>query len=293
MLKPGDAFERYTIEALIGQGGMGCVYRAFDPRLGRRVALEVISEGAAPNASNARLVREARAAAAFDHPNAVAIFDVGEVDGAPYIVMELVEGRTLRRAASDATLPVPTRIAQLSGVALALAAAHKRGLVHRDIKPENVMVRDDGMVKVVDFGIARRTGRTVDPWSATQTPGLSTLTVEGVKLGTPVYMAPEQIRGDELDGRVDQFAWGVLAYELLAGELPWRNPGDALAVLASVLIDPVDRVPLERAGVSPAVASVVLRALEKRPESRFASMDELRSALDSRSKALPGSASTI
>src|SRR6186713_948665 len=216
MLKAGDTFERYTIEALIGQGGMGCVYRAYDPRLDRRVALKVISQDSAPAAANARLVREARAAAALDHPNAVAIFDVGEFGGAPYIVMELVEGRTLRRAPGDAALPVPTRVAQLADIARALAAAHKRGLVHRDIKPENVMVRDDGMVKVLDFGIARRTGGTVDPRSATE-PALQTLTVEGVKLGTPVYMAPEQIRGDELDGRTDQFAWGVLAYELLAG----------------------------------------------------------------------------
>ena len=137
MLKSGDAFERHTIEALIGQGGMGRVYRAYDPRLSRRVALKVISEGSTHAAANARLVREARAAAAFDHPNAVAIFDVGELDGAPYIVMELVEGRTLRQVAGDTPLPVPTRLAQLSGVARALAAAHERGLVHRDIKPEN------------------------------------------------------------------------------------------------------------------------------------------------------------
>jgi len=280
MLRPGDAFERYTIEALIGQGGMGCVYRAYDPRLGRRVALKVISEGSAPSAANARLVREARAAAAFDHPNAVAIFDVGELDGAPYIVMELVEGHTLRRTAGDPPLSVSTRVAQLSGVARALAAAHERGLVHRDIKPENVMVRDDGMVKVLDFGIARHTAGSVDPRSATQ-PALPTLTVEGVKLGTPVYMAPEQIRGDELDGRADQFAWGVLAYELLAGELPWRGAGDALAVVASVLTDPVDPLPLERAGVSKALIRVVLRALEKKPAARFRSMDELRSALES------------
>jgi serine/threonine-protein kinase len=280
MLKPGDAFERYTIEALIGQGGMGCVYRAYDPRLGRRVALKVISEGSAPGAANARLLREAHAAAAFDHPNAVAIFDVGELDGAPYIVMELVEGRTLRRAPGAAELPVATRVGQLAGVALALAAAHKRGLVHRDIKPENVMVRDDGMVKVLDFGIARRTGGSVEAQSATQL-ALPTLTVEGVRLGTPVYMAPEQIRGDELDGRADQFAWGVVAYELLAGELPWRRADDALAVMASVLTDPVDGAALERAGVSRSVARVVLRALEKKPEARFASMDELRSALES------------
>src|SRR3954464_7281608 len=146
MLKPGDTFERYTIEALIGQGGMGCVYRAYDPRLGRRVALKVISEGSAP-AADARLVREARTAAAFDHPNAVAIFDVGELDGAPYIVMELVAGRTLREAVGDASVPVATRAGWLGDVARALAAAHRRGLVHRDIKPENVMVRDDGVVK--------------------------------------------------------------------------------------------------------------------------------------------------
>jgi serine/threonine-protein kinase len=280
MLKPGDTFERYTIEASIGQGGMGCVYRAYDPRLDRRVALKLISEGSAPAATNARLLREARAAAALDHPNAVAIFDVGELDGAPYLVMELVEGRTLRRASGDVASPVPTRVAQLVDIARALAAAHKRGLVHRDIKPENVMIRHDGMVKVLDFGIARRTGGTPEPRSATQ-PALPTLTAEGVKLGTPVYMAPEQIRGEELDGRADQFAWGVLAYELLAEKLPWRGGGDALAVMASALTDPVDRLPLEQAGVLPAVASVVLRALEKRPADRFASMDELRSALES------------
>ncbi|HKO49477.1 MAG TPA: protein kinase [Polyangiaceae bacterium] len=281
MLKPGEAFERYTIEALIGQGGMGCVYRAYDPRLGRRVALKVISESSAPAASTVRLVREARAAAAFDHPNAVAIFDVGEVDGVPYIVMELVEGRTLRRSPGDSEQPLSTRLAQLSGVARALAAAHERGLVHRDIKPENVMVREDGMVKVLDFGIARRIGGSVGPRSDSQSSALPTLTVEGVKLGTPVYMAPEQIRGDELDGRADQFAWGVLAYELLVGALPWRGGGDLLAVMASILTDPVDRAALERAGVAPAVARVVLRALQKKPEARFTSMNELRAALES------------
>jgi eukaryotic-like serine/threonine-protein kinase len=280
MLKPGDSFERFTIEALLGQGGMGCVYRVHDPRLGRRVALKVLAGDAAPADADARLVREARAAAALDHPNAVAIFDVGELGGAPYIVMELVEGRTLRSAVGDAAVPLSTRIAQLSDVARALASAHRRGLIHRDIKPENVMVRDDGVVKVLDFGIARRAGGSVDPGAPTQTPALPTLTLEGVKLGTPVYMAPEQIRGDELDGRADQFSWGVLAYELLAGRLPWRGAGDMLAVMASILTDPVDRAALDAAGVSPEVAGVVLRALSKRPEDRFASMDDLLRALD-------------
>src|SRR5882757_5227757 len=138
MLKPGDTFDRYTIEAPLGQGGMGCVYRAHDARLGRRVALKVISDEQADANANARLLREARAAAAFDHPNAVSIFDVGEYEGTPFIVMELVLGRTLRAAACDASVPAPTCVAQLADVARALAVAHKRGLVHRDIKPENV-----------------------------------------------------------------------------------------------------------------------------------------------------------
>ncbi|XXX81847.1 protein kinase [Sorangium sp. So ce134] len=280
MLKPGDSFERYTIEAAIGQGGMGCVYRAHDARLGRRVAVKVIAGGAMDHDAGARLLREARAAAALDHPNAVSIFDVGELDGTPFIVMELVAGRTLRSALGGAEVPVPTRTGWLADVARALAAAHRRGLVHRDIKPENVMVRDDGVIKVLDFGIARRAAGDADPNASTEAPALPTLTALGVKLGTPVYMAPEQIRGAELDGRADQFAWGVLAFELLTGRLPWRGAGDMLAVVASILTDEADRALLDAAAVPPAVSAVVLRALSKRPEDRFASMDDLVRALE-------------
>jgi eukaryotic-like serine/threonine-protein kinase len=296
MLKPSDTFERYTIEEPLGEGGMGCVYRAHDARLGRRVALKVISDGPrdgqADADANARLLREARAAAALDHPNVVSIFDVGEHEGTPFIVMELVSGRTLRDAVGDAAVPAATCVAQLADVARALAVAHKRGLVHRDIKPENVMVREDGVVKVLDFGIARRQGGSVDPHGETEGPALPTLTASGIKLGTPFYMAPEQIRGDALDGRTDQFAWGVVAYELLAGRLPWRGSGDAMAAMASVLIDRVDRAPLDRAGVPRAIQDVVLRALEKRPEDRFPSMDDVAQALDAavREGGEPGSA---
>ncbi len=294
MLKAGDSFERYTIEAPIGQGGMGAVYRAHDPRLGRRVALKVIADradGTDGTDANARLLREARAAAALDHPNAVSIFDVGELGGAPYIVMELVLGRTLRSVIGDGTVSLATRVEELADVARALAGAHRRGLIHRDIKPENVMVRsDDGRVKVLDFGIARRTSGGIDPHGATQAPALSTLTASGVKLGTPVYMAPEQIRGDALDGRADQFSWGVVAYELLAGRLPWRG-GDALAVMASVLTDAVDGASLDAAAVPPAVQAVVLRALAKRPEDRFPSMDDVVRALEAALREVPAPAS--
>jgi serine/threonine-protein kinase len=291
MLSQGDTFERYTIEALLGRGGMGAVYRAYDPRLRRRVALKVISDHGAPGTpdsaeADARLKREALAAAALAHPNSVSIFDVGEHDGAPYIVMELVEGHTLR-AAIGGSLPLATRLSQLGDVARALADAHRRGLVHRDIKPENVMVRDDGVVKVLDFGIARRSSGAVDPNAQTQPPALPTLTVAGSMLGTPVYMSPEQIRCDPLDGRADQFSWGVVAYELLAGRLPWRGTGDGMAAMASVLTDTPDASPLTSAGVSPAVQEIVLRALQKRPADRFASMDDLLRALDAAIKGDP------
>jgi eukaryotic-like serine/threonine-protein kinase len=287
MLKSGETFERYVIEAPLGQGGMGCVYRAHDARLGRRVALKVLSEGASSAEANERLLREARSAAALDHPNVVAIFDVGERGGEPYIVMELVSGHTLRKSIEEPREPAATatRITWLTDVARALAAAHRRGLVHRDIKPENVMVRDDGVVKVLDFGIARRARAGVDPAAVTElpaneTPALPTLTIEGVKLGTPVYMAPEQIRGQALDGRVDQFAWGVLAFELLTGRLPWRGAGDVFAVVASILTDQVDGAALDAASVPPEVRDVVLRVLAKRPDDRFASMDEVVRALE-------------
>ncbi|EYF01067.1 protein kinase domain-containing protein [Chondromyces apiculatus] len=282
MPKPGDTFERYKIEAAIGEGGMGAVYRAHDARLGRRVALKVLTGAATGEEAGARLLREARAAAALDHPNAVSIFDIGEIEGAPYIAMELVPGQTLRAVLEEQggaqQAQQAQRISWLVDVARVLGVAHKRGLVHRDIKPENVMVREDGVVKVLDFGIARRTGGGADPSASTQSAALPTLTTEGVKPGTPVYMAPEQIRGEPLDGRADQFAWGVLAYELLTGKAPWRGGTDVLAVLASVLTDEVDEGAL--AGAPPAVRAAVMRALERRPEKRFGSMEALVQALE-------------
>ena len=289
MLKPGSSFERYTIDALIGQGGMGCVYRAHDPRLERSVALKVISDGGISPQSTGRLLREARSAAALDHPNAVAIFDVGEADGTPYIVMELVDGQTLRGAVGQSTVPQELKLAWLVDVARALAAAHRKGLVHRDVKPENVMVRADGVVKVLDFGIARRTTGDVDPTAATS-QAMPTLTAEGLRLGTPLYMAPEQIRGDALDGRTDQFAWGALAYELLSGRLPWRGGTDALAVAASILTEDPSESPLVAASVPFRVKAVILRALSKRQADRFATMDDVVRALEAAMRGEPAPA---
>jgi serine/threonine-protein kinase len=302
MLRPGDSFDRYVMEAVLGAGGMGQVFRAWDPKLQRSVALKIVrpeealggSSGGSGRglAASERLVREARAAAALDHPNAVSVFDVGEVDGQTYIAMELVDGKTLSTYVGDAALPLDTRLRWLTDVARALAAAHRRGLVHRDIKPGNVMVREDGVVKVLDFGIARRVrmdeveaaSKRIDALRLAQgaapaaiSPAAFTQTADGVVLGTPLYMAPEQMRGETIDARADQFSWGVLAYELLAGRNPWLSePQVAIAILTR---DPqslktlVPELPV-------VVTETVTKALSKRAADRFASMDDVVGALD-------------
>jgi serine/threonine-protein kinase len=271
MLKPGNTVGRYAIEDILGEGGMGVVYKAHDGKLDRKVALKVLvpsDDGA--DRSEARVLREARAVAALDHPNAIAIYDVGEADGVPYIAMELASGETLRAYVGDAQVPIGRRIGWLCDVARALAAAHTAGIVHRDIKPENVMVRGDGRVKVLDFGIARRSGG-VDPAGPTAKAALPTLTTRGA-MGTPMYMAPEQARGKPADGRTDQFSWGVLAYELVEGTRPWDAP-DIVGLVAAMIADPPR--PIVAAGVPEPVRAIVMRALSRSPAERFGSMDDV------------------
>jgi tRNA A-37 threonylcarbamoyl transferase component Bud32/tetratricopeptide (TPR) repeat protein len=288
-MRAGDTIGRFTIEALIGDGGMGAVYRAHDSRLDRRVALKVLHVDAADGdaiEAMARLLREARSAAALDHPNAVAIFDVGDASGVAYIAMELVDGVPLRRLIGRTDIPVEQRLQWLVDVARALAAAHDRGLVHRDVKPENVMVRTDGGIKVLDFGIARRlhTGRESieDPLPSDPVlmkRALSTLTTDGRVMGTPLYMAPEQVRGAALDARADQFSWGVVAYELLSGTLPWEEGEEAVVTVERMLT--TDPKPLHSHGLAlPAVVeAVVEKAMARKPADRFESMRQLIEAL--------------
>ncbi len=276
MLKPGDRLDRYVLESFLAEGGMGAVFVARDDRLDRRVAVKALrTEASASPEQHQRLLREARAVAALHHPGIVSIFDVGEHEGAPYLVMELVDGVTLRKAP---TRGWRERLGWLVDIARALDAAHTAGLVHRDIKPDNVMVRRDGVIKILDFGIARATRTAVDPLAHTQANGLGTLTTEGVQIGTPLYMAPEQIRNESLDGRCDQFAWGVLAYELLGGRVPW-NGVDTLAVVASILTESPPPLDSLAADLPPPVAAVITRALAKRAADRFATMGEVVAAL--------------
>jgi hypothetical protein len=255
----GETFERYTIESLIGRGGMGEVYRAVDTRLRRKVALKVLRPDRDHPEAVARLFREARSAAVLAHPNTVAIHDIGEAEGIFYIVMELVTGQSLLAYVGDDRVSAARKLSWLVDVARALGAAHKTGVIHRDVKPSNVMVSDDGVVKVLDFGLAK-------PLAP-----VSFRTQQGHVLGTPRYMAPEHFAGAEIDARTDQYAYGLTAYELVAG----KHPGGVLA-------GPVDVPALDALvpGVSRGVAQVIARAMATKPEDRFASMDELAVALE-------------
>jgi serine/threonine-protein kinase len=237
-LKAGDRVDRYVVVGPLGSGGMGDVYRARDTRLNRLIALKVLlprdgeSTGSDGISLGARMLREAHAVAALEHPNVVAVYDVGEVawGGATltYIAMELIQGVPLRAHVGDTSIPIGARVRWLVEVARALAAAHKAGIVHRDVKPENVMVRADGVAKVLDFGIAKR---AVTPTDTT----IRTETAQGVRIGTPYYMAPEHMRGEPIDARADEFAWGVMAYELLCGKRPWDDGGDSVQLVAQIL----------------------------------------------------------
>ncbi|HSO33633.1 MAG TPA: serine/threonine-protein kinase, partial [Labilithrix sp.] len=287
-LRPGEPFGRYRVEALLGEGGMGQVYRATDERLRRQVALKVISAAVLEAGAAERLLREARAAAAIDHPNVVAIFDVGEVDGIPFLAMELVLGGTLRRYLAA---PLAQRLQWLLAIARALAAAHKRGLVHRDIKPENVMVREDGLAKVLDFGIALPASPmgphggpvsrelAVLAASAASSP-LSVKTGDSASLGTPLYMSPEQVTGSPLDGRSDQFSWGVVAWELVVGRIPWSiERGGPVAMTELLGTDP-PLLSTQVPEVDPELDAIVARALRKRADDRFETTDALVEALE-------------
>jgi serine/threonine protein kinase len=297
-LPPGTLVDRYVVLSLLGTGGMGDVYEARDPKLQRLVALKVLRGDSATGPDGAaRLLREARAVAALSHPNVLVVHDVGEVRepeelrGVSYIAMERVIGRSLRSFIGDASVPMARRIGWIVDTARALGAAHEVGLVHRDVKPENVMVGDDGVVKVLDFGLARRVGAQVFASASSDVHSEPTLRRENVALvdpdsksiaGTMFYMAPEQLRGEPLDGRTDQFSWGVLAYELVTGAAPWRRSGEPLVAVSEILsLEP--RAPRDVDPMVPAaVSETILKAMSKRAVARFGSMREIVESLGGR-----------
>jgi serine/threonine protein kinase/WD40 repeat protein len=266
MFTAGTKMGAYELIAPLGTGGMGEVYRARDTRLGRDVALKVLPSDLAANPSSlARFEQEARHVAGLNHPNIVAVFDIGTQDGVSYIVTELVDGATLR----GASLPV-RKVTEIGAqIADALAAAHSAGVTHRDIKPDNVMVTHAGRVKVLDFGVAKVNG----PFA----PDRMTVpqTAIGFVVGTVGYMAPEQVRAGAVDPRTDIFAVGVLLYELLAGALPFKGETAPEIMAATLRADP----PELRADIPDGIQRIVRRCLEKNPDERFQSARDLAFAL--------------
>ena len=208
-LEPGTRLGSYEIVSAIGAGGMGEVYRAKHVKLGRDVAIKVLpSELASDPERLKRFEREARSASALNHPNIVTIYDIAEHEGTTYIAMELVEGRTLRELVRDGPLPVAKTISFAAQICEGLSKAHAASIVHRDLKPDNLMVTDDGLVKILDFGLAKPIGRGMDSKLTT----LTKATADGVIVGTPYYMSPEQAASHPVDHRSDQFSFGVVLY---------------------------------------------------------------------------------
>ncbi|HVS04189.1 MAG TPA: protein kinase [Thermoanaerobaculia bacterium] len=273
----GRQLAHFRITGKLGEGGMGEVYRAEDTRLGREVALKILPSGAAGDGERlARFEREARAVAALNHPNIVTLFSVEEDAGVAFYVMELVPGRTLAEEIPAGGMELGRFWEAAVPLADALAAAHQRGLVHRDLKPGNVMVRDDGRVKVLDFGLAKLVGGE----EGSPSPEASTelVTRAGAALGTVPYMAPEQVTGRPVDERTDLFALGVVLYEMASGRRPFVG-GSAGEVFSAILRDAPPPLGEARPGVSPGLAELVHRCLQKEPEWRPGSAAEVRDRL--------------
>jgi serine/threonine protein kinase len=285
---------RFRVDGTLGSGGMGDVFRAYDPVLDRAVALKVLHPGdgnEGPQRSR-RVLREARAAASLSHANAVTVFEVGEADGEVFIAMELLEGEDLRGVMDRGTATVPEKLRWLLDAARALAAAHERGLVHRDVKPENMFVCKGGALKLLDFGIAKRGDD--EPAAAPPSddePGPSSLrTEEGRRIGTPRYMAPEQHFGHATDARTDQYAWGLVAFELLTGTHP--NESQVTVTKRDALGAPrvTDACLAALDGhVAEPIARMIARTLGPQKEERFSSMNDVVAVLESARADAPSS----
>jgi len=274
-LEPNTAFSHYRILSKIGEGGMGEVYLAEDDILERKVALKILSEQCCKESERLqRFVREAKASSALNHPNIITIFEFGEHKHSHFIASEMIEGVTLASMLGEGPVQPDTALAIASQVASALAAAHSAGIVHRDIKPENVMVRPDGLVKVLDFGVAKlMEHRPARPSGSEDATRIKIDTSPGMIIGTANYMSPEQAAGKAVDHRSDIFSFGVLLYELLAGKLPFSGV-TAVEIIGAILYK--DPIPLTEAApeLPEEVCRIVAKAMAKDVSDRYQNIDE-------------------
>ena len=273
-LRPGGNVGGYEVIGRIAEGGMGAVWRARDVKLGRQVAIKVVKT----EDPSGRLLREARTAARLNHPNVVTIHEVGESDGAVFVVMELVEGQPLNQRITRSGMSLPDALQYAIPIARALEAAHKLGIVHRDLKPANVMVTAEGSVKLLDFGLAKEVAQppVLGSGIETRTNLAVQETGEGKIAGTIAYMSPEQAQGKPVDGRTDIFSFGTVLYEMLTGRRPFDRE-DKVSTLAAILRE---EPPAIDRGLPEAVERLVMRCLRKDADRRFQTGADLRAALE-------------
>jgi serine/threonine protein kinase/Tol biopolymer transport system component len=273
-LATGSRLGPYEILAPIGAGGMGEVYKAKDPRLGREVAIKVLPASFSQDADRLRrFEQEAKAAGLLNHPNITAVYDIGTHEDAPYVVQELLEGETLRAELAGGPFSSRKAIEYAQQIAQGLAAAHEKGIVHRDLKPENLFVTKAGRVKILDFGLAKLT--EAEPGGqATSLPTATAGTEPGVVMGTLGYMSPEQVKGRPADARSDIFAFGAILYEMLSGKRAFH--GDSAAeTMASILREDPPDLSVTGQNISPGLERIVRHCLEKNPERRFQSASDI------------------
>src|SRR2546421_10795684 len=262
---------KYRVKRELGRGGMGAVYLAEQPGLGREGAIKELLQAADPGALR-RFLQEAQVMARTSHPNLVQVHDMELMGDINYLVLEFVRGRSLRGWMNQTPLPPPQVFAVMHGVLQALDYAHRHAIVHRDMKPENVLISDEGMVKVADFGIARLTDDSGVGGTATKT---------GTTVGTPQYMSPEQVASSKVDGRSDLYSAGIMFYELVAGQPPFTASDEdgPFTLMAKHVQAPPKPPSVFQPGLNPELEHVILKALSKRPEDRFQTGQEFDDAM--------------
>ena len=288
VLRKGTKLGDYEVQALLGSGGMGEVFRARDERLGRDVAIKVLPQSLALDSERLRrFEQEAQAAAALNHPNILAVFQMGSYEGSPYLVSELLEGETLRECLKAGPVTVRKAVDYAIQIARGLAAAHDKGIVHRDLKPENLFVTRDGRVKILDFGLAK----LVQAQQSDQATATLIDTQVGTVMGTAGYMAPEQVRGQAVDRRADIFAFGAILYEMLVGKRAFQGNTAADTMGAILKEDPPSLADFVT-NLPPVLQRIIHRCLEKSPELRFQSASDLAFAMEAISGSAEGNAIT-
>jgi serine/threonine protein kinase len=278
-IDPGTNLGRYQIRSKLGEGGMGEVYRARDEKLNRDVAIKILPVAFSQDPERLlRFEQEAQAAGALNHPNILSVYDVNTHDGAPYVVSELLEGESLRDRMAGLALPQRKAIEYALQITHGLAAAHEKGIVHRDLKPDNLFITKDDRVKILDFGLAKLVQAADENKAQTDVPTRKVHTDPGTVMGTVGYMSPEQVRSQPIDHRSDIFSFGAVLYEMLSGRRAF--PGDsAVESLNAILKDDPPDLAESSAKMNPALEMIVRRCLEKRPDRRFHSTDDLGFAL--------------